>query len=418
MVLRMQADDEGASKQSTVFYAADAGGAWATLATDLGQHFADLTVSGSTAYENAPASDRFDRSHPRTIGVVVAVDNTSSGALFRHSGGATELLLEINGGTGQLEATSNGAVVGALDLPLGDDPRTLVLAWVSRANPLTTGASNAVQSWLLCYDVANDALTKTTFVHPAKTSDSDRATWGGCSPATVTVLWFARAAQSASEILRDLGYYAPTPPSSACVLDRPPLPLDQLESARESDALYGPIPQWAAVHVRHALRRHWSPLANVVYRSQPELRRTNSGASAASYRLAPGSLGYQMGLGWLRAAPVPPGATHAWVRIHVRTWVTAGLPVPLGLRIYSLSRLPDAVAGGPLVVRQVGEVVARDDSGGGQWDVEALLELAIGEDGWTYLCPAFQFDPAGVSANDANARAQIRAFHAVPCVAE
>jgi hypothetical protein len=108
------------------------------------------------------------------------------------------------------------------------------------------------------------------------------------------------------------------------------------------------------------------------------------------------------------------------VRLQVRSWVTSGLAVPLGLRVYSLNRRPDDPAGGPLVVRQVGEVVSRNDTstGTGGWDIEQLLELAVGSDGWTYLCPAFQVDPAGASANDANARAQIRAFHAVPCVAE
>ena len=416
MPIRRQTDPEGLSKASTVFYGASALGSWATLAVDRGQYFQDLIVSGSTAYEDWPASARVNFGFPRTIGAVVEIDDTASGAIYTHGAGAFELRLDVSGGN--LRAWNAGAVVGTLALPLTGTPATYVLAWVTRANVRATSFADVSQSWLLCYDVAADSLTRAGLFHAVKAHTNDRATWGGITPATVQVLWLAAAAQSASEILRDLGYYAPTPPASSAELEPPPLPVHQIPSAWNENAWYGPLPLWAAVHGRHAMRRHWSTLVSTVYAGEGEdVLRDGTGEGSSMYRLVPGSLGYRMGLHWLAPAPVPPGATHAWVRVHVASWVDAGLPVPFGVMVVSMNRRPDEPDAGPLVLRQRTSVIVANDEGG-DWYVLGSVELAVGDDGWTYLCLAFQFDPANASANDGNAAASFQALHAVTCVVE
>lgn len=418
MPIRLQSDSEAASKQSTFYLGKSASGLWSELATDLSHYFDNFTAGAGNASEDIPGSQRFNVSDPRTIGAVVEIDNADSGSIFQHSTGSTLLRFDVSP-AGTLRATSNNTVVGSLTIPgLSGSASQYVLAWASRANPLTTGAGDAVQSWLYAIDVAGGEVARAEFFHAVKNPGLlATSRWGGLS-GTFTGVWFAGACQSLTEIARDWGVTSETAPSTDCDLDLPPLPFTLAMGLGDESQIYGPVPQWAAVHVKHAMRRTWSPLANKVFLSQPTLQST-TGVSSAAYRFAPGSTAYRMNRGWIHPAPVPPGVTHAWVRLNVRSWVTSGDPVPLGVRVYSMSKLPDK-PGGALVVRQVGEVITRDDtsSGDGGWDINAIVELAVGDDGWTYLCPAFAINPGGDPEDGGNARAQIRALHVVPCFPE
>lgn len=416
MPIRTQDVAEPRSKQSTLFLSASAGGVWTELDDDDSQRFDDATSGAGIMTMTSPSSDRLNISHPRAITCRADVNSTDTGVFFTHGAGGNLLTFEINT-AGTLRAVQNGGTVGSVAIPgLAGARTSYVLSWVSRANPLTTGASDAVQSWLLVLDDVGGEVARAEFFHAVKTGGRATATWG---PFVGTVTGFSHEsrAQSLTEIAIDWGVASPVAPTSDCEVVLPPMPVDVSSTLGDENELYGPAPAWAALHADHARRRTWSPLANVVYRTRPEIEE-NTAASNGWYRLAPGDDAYYMGLAWIAMAPVPPGCTHAYVRLHVQSWVTSGAAVPIGLRLYSLSQPPDQPA--ELAWSQIGEVVTRDDtaSGDGQWDIEAVVRLSIGTDGWTYLCPAYAFDPLGASANDANAIITINALHVVPCYSE
>ena len=132
-------------------------------------------------------------------------------------------------------------------------------------------------------------------------------------------------------------------------------------------------------------------------------------------------------LPFLRWIAVPPGATHAFVRVHLRSWVTSGSAVPLGIRCYALNRPPDTTQIGaapapPLEYDYRGAVrtVDHGSTGTGEWIDLGLVRLprftgpAKGWTETTHLCLAYAWDPAAASVNDVNARAQIFAWHVRP----
>ena len=50
-----------------------------------------------------------------------------------------------------------------------------------------------------------------------------------------------------------------------------------------------------------------------------------------------GSVKYRLDATRIRWVP-HPGVSRAWVRVHVQSWATAGVAVPIGVRCYAMNR--------------------------------------------------------------------------------
>lgn len=213
---------------------------------------------------------------------------------------------------------------------------------------------------------------------------------------------------SATEVLEVV-----TGPLTDCEIERPPLPLDQASGLGDENEFYGPVPAWAAKVAAHMRRRTFTPLVNRVFLSQSDLRNI-SHTDQPGWRYAPGTSDYLMMLGWLQVARVPPGADRLRVRMNTRTWVTSGGSVPMGFRVYVM---PWPLSQN-LEYYYTHELVDRDDGSStatGEWNADGVIPVPDSPSGLVLLCPAYAFDPESASANDANARLNVRALQAIPC---
>lgn len=424
---------EPSAKQSTRYLAR--GSAITSCQTDLSQYATDLTVGTSVVYEST--TTRFNRGEPRTIGLIVTANNTDTGTLYRHGTAGNLELLQFSSANTIRAYVNNTLVLTYTVTGLGASREELVIAWISEPNPDTTGASDAVQSWLLVWNTADGTFDRTRFTHATKSLQSTTAYWGandsiGTSAfsGTITEIWFENRCQSATEIAIDR-VETRTEPSTSVEQDSEhqgiPVTPDTIDSRNYH---HGPSLAWAANATRRLYRRTLSPFVNERCRVVPAWTSSLLTGGDPFLRAPPGASAWAMALGWLHAAPVPETCSHAWVRVHVRSAVSSGAAVPIGIRVYSFSRppgsMPIAVDAGPpdpLESYYVEQQFTRDDTGtNGEYTVMGLLPIARGRggvhEGMTYLALALAVDPQSTSANDAAETVTVRCIHVVPCVRE
>lgn len=416
------------AKQSTRFLGR--GSSVITCGTDASQRLTNLSAGADHLLEASPASARFDFSHPRTIGCYILINSTDTGTLFRH-GAASPTRLDFNAAQ-NLRAVVNNSVVGTLTLTGLDGTRDdVVVAWTSRANPDTTGAGDAVESTLHAWNVTNGTYERLTFTHAISTTKTQTAYFGAADnvgtsvfSGTVESIWFENRMQTAAEIANDW-VSARTPPTT--VLDivhqgHPPA-ADLFDAANYH---HGPAALWAADATRRLVRRCLSPLVNDPMNVQPTWTDALLVADDPFIMSVPGAPEWRMHLAWIDVVPVPDTCNALWVRVHLRSWTTAGSAVPIGVRVYSWNRIPGAAldpedVGPPdaLLPYFVGATVTRDDdASSGEYTVLGLLPISRGRvgkmRGKTAIAMALNVDPAAASANDANARIMVRGVHVVP----
>lgn len=396
---------------------------------DLSQYATNLSIFSTTNLFQAAAT-RFDFSHPRTIGFRVEMSTTTTGTLFRHGAGSpTRLDIAV---AGTLRAVVNNAAVGTLvlaDAGFNTTARDGVVAWTSRANPDTTGAGNAVESTLHVWrPAATPGYTKSVFTHAVSTAKSQTAIFGasdnlGASvwSGTITGIWFENREQSMPEIEADwVTTY--TPPTSTFSVEGQGIP-PQADTLDLANHYHGPAAVWAADATARMQQRTLSAFCNDVCRVRPAWQTTT--LNGPFVRRASGNLPWRMPLGHLRVYAVPDTCNALAVKAHVRSWTTSGAAVPVGLRVYSMSRPPGAIGlglggGGDPFVQFFDEVIVTrdDDASGGAWTEFDPIPIARGKSGMrrgkTYVAIALAIDPYAASANDANARVQINAVHVVP----
>lgn len=421
MAIFDQGTQQGA-KQGTV-YLGVGGPAFNVLNQDVSQDLTNMTNNG-TGMSESPTT-RYDRSHPRTIHACVQVDTTSTGTIFFQGTGGTETALRLDG-AGNLLVVHEGATIQTIAIDgLTATRSDYEIAWVSEANPDTTGAANAVASWVLIWDDAPDVAQRVgPFLHTVKTADGNGASWGedlgGGNVLNESMLRvaFHHRAQTLAEITQDWIATEPTPATLAAI-EREPVPLTVASGAGARNELQGPVGAWGAHHMRRLRRR--TVTGRAVRLADVELDRTFPTGNEA-VRFAVGSDDFYMLQGWLFEVPVAPTVGHLWVRLHVDSWVTAGAAVPLGLRAYSCSKPPQLAQPGGETFEQsfVALKVTRDDTGAGLGVWEELGPLPVRRSttgdrrGWTYVVLAFAIDPDAESLNDAAARAIINAVQLVP----
>lgn len=413
------------AKKSTRYLATGAG--VTTCNTDLSQRAVNMTAGASFLFEASPASLRFDFSHPRTMIFRITANNADTGSLFRH--GAASPTRFAFPAANQIRATVNNATAGTLALTGLDAVRdTLVVAWTSMANPDTTGASDAVLSWLHAWNVTNGTYEQLRFTHAANTTKTQTVYMGAQDntptlvfSGTITGIVFENRFMSPTEIAADW-VTTFTPPTSVLELDGQGIP-PQSGTIDAQNYHQGPAHVWATDATRRMQRRTLSTLVNDRFIIRPTW--TAAALAGPFVRQVDGV--YRMLLGTLRCVPVPDSCNVLWVRIHSQNRTTSGAAVPTGLRVYSMNRPPGALGlglgGGAEAFEQyyVGTIVTRDEdisATNGTWDTLGLLTIARGRSGirkgMTYIAAAIAIDPLSASANDANALSILNAIHVVP----
>lgn len=403
------------AKQGTVMLGLDAGSGWSDLATDLSQEATNLTSAASSAYETT--ATRFNISHPRTIHLSIEVDTGSSGTLYDQGTGSTRTRLRVDGSQ-NLIAEYGGATLGTLALPgVSGTLETYEVAWISVENPDTTSVSDLVASWLIVHtDGGAGSARLGPFFHRAKGSTTAEARFGADAGGgstytdTVNTIGFHRREMTLAEIYNDWVGSTSVPTVEGEIL-RQDVPLDVSSGIGDQNELQGPPGAWAAYAHRHLRRRTMSGRSIPLY---ADTLSTTFHTSNEHVRLAPESSDYRINLAWIFAVPVPPTASHLWIRVHADLWVTSGAAVPTGIRAIVANRPPqlaNAVGAEAYEQRHRTAVVTRDDggSGSGAWSFAELVPIVRGTEGlrqgWAYVMLAYAFDPANASANDANARA-------------
>lgn len=414
----------GIAKQSTRYLAT--GALITDCFNDLSQYDADMSV-GTGCVFGGGSSSRYDYSHPRTILVRCQANNTDTEILFSHGSGGTLERLRFSAAN-TITVTVAGAVVQTYTVTgLIGSRANLVIAWVSEANPDTTGAANAVQSTLMLWNVDADTFDAVSFTHAIKASVSATPFWGAGSSGgaqafsgVITGVLYENRRMSATEIAADwVEDVAAVTSSAHAVTDLQGLPPAQGVIDGES-SWQGPAHVWAADATRRMERRTLQWLRNDRLRIVPTWTASLLTATDDFIRGAPGDSDDRMSIAWLMPAPVPDNCNRIWARVHLRSYVTSGAAVPVRVRLYSFSKpngFAGGGAGGPVVSYFCGQTVL-EGYASGRYLVLGSCPIARGtvgiRFGKTYLALAIAVDPNGESTNGANARIEIGAIHVVP----
>jgi hypothetical protein len=411
----------GRGKQSTRYLAVGAN--IATCNDDIGQYGTDLGLgTGSVVLlEASTASARFDFGSPRTMLFRVEANNTDTGTLYRHGAASPDRLLFSAANTIAV-VVNNSTVLTYTVTGLTAARKRLIIAWCSEDNDDTTGAANAVQSWLLVWNVDDGTFDSTRFTHALSSAKAQTIFFGAADNAgvavfsgTITAIHFESRRASATEIAHD--WVSPlTPPTTETKNDHQGLPVASTIGFAAQSAFHGPAAAWACDATRRLRLRLLSPLWNEPMRISTEFTQSELYSATDPWiRGAPDSNTWRLHLTYLRAYPVPPWATHLWVRVQFRSYLSSGTAVyPTGVRLYSMSRNPSG-AGPALVHYHVGETIKRIDTGEGSYVIKAKVPIAANDDGWTYLAVGLAVDPDDESgANPSLVRMRVQAVHAVP----
>lgn len=394
--------------------------------TDLSQYATNLTAGTNVVYELT--TSRFNRGAPRTILFRGTCTNANTGTLYQHGTSSSLERFELSAAN-TIRLTVNNTVVGTFTATvLRASADTVVLAWIVEANPDTTGASNAVLSKVVVYNVTTGSFEIFRATHAAKTLQASTTCFFGAQSTTgtaafagtITSILYENRAMSPTEIDADwVTTY--TPPSSVYTVDLQGIPPTSL-TIDNPNHWHGPAAVWVAEATRRMQRRTLSAFVNDRCRIRPSWQTTT--LDGPFVRRASGDLNWRMPLGHLRVVPVPDTCNAIAARVHARCWTTSGAAVPTGIRVYSFSR-PPAIGGGGLhgvlgLEKFFDEVVVTrdDDASNGAWSYFDPIPIARGKTGIrrgkTYIAIALAIDPYSASTNDANARVAVNAVEVVP----
>lgn len=344
------------------------------------------------------------------------------------SGGAIECVID--------GATSKAHTLAVLTTTLQE----VSICWSTRPNPDTTGASNALISELMIYghtDAAFEEVDQWTHAIGTIYDPSVTLSIGGYGNA------FGWVADSRQVHAARVG--VAFHPSAEFAEDWVAARVSHSTAYIE---LLEPVPLTFASGI--GIENEWAGMANagfiaaqadqtrarcvtdLVNEHDSDVRTLTTTASPTQWLAGPpgGSTTYKLDITRLRWLP-HPGPTRAWVRVQVQSWVTAGAAVPIGVRVYAFNRphfgVGPTIEGLPTPALdfdfvQATLTVDHGSGGVGEWLDLGLLRLpkfsgaAPGWSGTMLLGLAHAFDPAGVSANDANARLRIKSWSVRPVI--
>jgi len=405
----------------------------ADFGVDLSQHAVDLVEDSGGGYLD-----------PDPLRAVTG--ETGREIVVRYDHGATEVI--IAGHADPADATTNTWLIYAdasadIVFLIGATPiytatvaaADITVAWMTRPNPDTTGAPDALISEIAVYDHdASDWLMIVQVEHAAGTTDTGWSThvggfWDGATftaGATVAKLRIGVAPDhSTAEVAEDFVAQraAPTADDSpiGVVL---PLTIDT-GSADEGEFAGSANIGWVAAHNSSMRRRQWSPIVDEVYLDAEAV--TAPPEPLAWMRPAPGTDGstHQLRIDTLRWMPVPSGCSHVAVRVAAKTTADA---VPCTVRVYAFNRPIERPTKGEqpqappfdFTFVQSDELDVDHGAGPGQWltwggEATGLLRLPL----WTPDVPGYRQTVhlcLSVWVTDPATTLAIRAWHARPTV--
>lgn len=405
--------------------------------SDLSQYAADLTTIGAGAYEINSARTALSSAWEIYVRCQLSPTDTDKVLIANHSA-------DLSAITWALRTSSGGyftVMINGVDnvwkgptVPTGD----CSFAWSMRDNPDTTGSSNAKLSTFVVYDhTAGAYLAIEQLAHEAPTASATHTlSVGGAYFAAGPALVNAPA-NAPSKARVSSTYHGPTEFAEDWIAARTayagtledvaeePIPIPVASGLGDSGQFVGRAQLGHAARLARVMRRRgWSPLVNEVYVDPDTM--TSTPAPAQWVLPDSGAGTYSLMLQYLRWVPVPLEATHAFVRVQLKSYVAAGAAVPVGVRCYAMNR-PSTIGHigqkpAPAFEHHFREAVITADHTGtdGEWIDLGLLRLprfAANIPGWTntvHLCLAYAIDPGGSSTNDANARLEINAWHVRP----
>lgn len=444
MATHTQGDQRSAGAiKYTRFLGVDASGTIADLCTDLSQYDSDF--DDETSFLQSLADTRFTELY-RTWRIRFGVSSTDSGYIGvydpNRSTGAGAYGEGLQVLSGQLRVFYAGSGSGgwsnvfSVNIPnLSGSERIYRVFWSTRPNPNTTGASDVIEHWLWLYDETAAEYYKWTFATYTgnPTLDTDNmlsfGSYGGPSGGSSTYtgnVYLCAYDECPNDWPMPLALWreihvgaAAAPSTSVKTPKQPPYLRPSRNTWGAAGEFYGPQALVTARHHHNTLRRTWSPLLNKRHLS-PTTMRTSTWESANTAVQVPGTTGWYAPLCFMYHRPVPELADRLSLRLHLRSYVTSGSAVPVGIRVYSSDRPPGVGALSEAYYHEV--VVERDDSSGvGSYDVDLddMIPIARDETGMgTYLWLAFKIDPNAESSNDGNWRGEVNYFGAFPRTAE
>lgn len=404
---------------------------------DLSQYGTDL-FEDSAFYEDPSARGALDGSNGRELYVQAVIEPTDGdGMLLIHASTADAVdhtyAIFLNSG-GDIEFRQGGTLLATITLSVGVES-VISIHWSTRNNPDTAGSSDALISECIVYN--HTAAAYAGFIqvkHAVATTDPTWALtvggwWNGATvlliEAPITKCRIGKAWHPSTEFAEDWIGARPSHASDLTVPDYL-LPVDVDSGLGDEGAWTGQANVgWIAEDNARKRWALWSPLVNESYTDARPIGDVET--PVQWYAPAPGADAYRMRLDFLRWVPVPRGATHAWVRIHVVSYVTgASDPVPIQFCCVAMSRPPFGLgpAGGDaFTFARVESTVLDVDNGAtgvGQWLELGLVRLPIyvgNTPGWrdtVHLALGWQIDPAGTHPDPDEGRFKVKSWHVRP----
>jgi hypothetical protein len=394
------------------------------LANDQSQIDVSMTVVGSTHMYEAETA-RFVRQHPRTIGWrLEEVTSSSTGYLWVHGSVFGERERVDITTSSLLRVVVNGATVLSQTVTgLSGSEAELLVAWTSVANPATTGASDAVLSWITIFNVTTGTRQRYSFTHAAKAipATATDAIVGSFNVAgstefsgVITGFWYSHRAMTLTEI-EERWESSTAAPSTDVDAPLDQIPVTRASGIGDADEFYGPAQIVAAASNNALNRRHFSPLVNEVYLVPAQITVEMLGSSGAALQV-PGAPDHYLLATFLRVAPVPEGANCLWLQAHVRHFKSSGAgSVQCYVRCYSMSKIPTDTHADPFVSYYAEVSLLATTTPVEGHLLSGTIPIARGVSGHrrgkTYLCLSVYVDPDDASSQ---ARVEIYDWHVVP----
>lgn len=383
------------SKADTRFLSYYPAASSANLATDWSQYRTDLT--DGTTYCSEGSSARTALVTPeRTLELKFTHTAGGSGILLNHGttdGVSYTYRVDVN--KDSLRFLANGSAIASIELNTTGS-KAWVVRWATRAS------GSSYLSECDAYNATDGAWSSASVTHSAHTTDvawqfnvGGRGAGVSVYSAGVTAITMVRVStryHSRSECAED--WIATSTPDAQTGTTRcGNLPVASSTDLGSHGAFAGPALLIAGDATRNNDRRLLGPVLNLAVSANNEL--TASYAPTPMVRKAIGSSTYRWRIDLCWQAPCHPAATHARVRLHVKHTQTAGSPLPVYFRMYSLNRLPQIQKvqlepQPPIVQHYAGGSINTTHTGNGEWiDLGTLTLSRLGPDLMTYLLLAW-----------------------------
>ncbi len=345
------------AKDSTLYYAERAGGAFSVLGTDLSQYLDNQTVGASWTYEATPAS-RFNVIDYWCVEVEVDATNANTGRFINYgtTAGNSALALRYGNTAGVVDAIMStggvATVVGQLTLPsVSGSAQRFIIAWAAEPNPFTTGASDAMRSELRAWNISAGTYAQSVFTHYVRTSGTSDLVWWANSTAGTNAFtgtphmcrFSAGRFISATETHED--HVATTSAPTITGQTRIEQPVPEPGSVLADPAQFaGPVLAHVASNVRNADLRTLSPIVNEAYLERISYAGADFAGAPEQWSRAAPDTDYTLLGAYTFLRRVPPRVDYVQVRVNAQQWrVGAGDDNRIHFRVWSMNRPPQPV---------------------------------------------------------------------------